>query len=64
MAKTEYVKNGHTRLHCAGVKLSLLYLGDLSASLGLRAKGHVRYAIRFKSHWDIELLSQNACCAE
>jgi len=44
MAKTEYVKNGHTRFHCAGVKLGLSYLGDFykpfSACLGLRAKGH------------------------
>jgi len=53
-AKIEYAKNGHTRLHCAGVKLGLSYLGNFykpfSASLGLRTKGHVRYAIRVKRH--------------
>jgi hypothetical protein len=28
LAKAEYVKNGHTRLHSAGVKLGFSYLGN------------------------------------
>jgi len=65
----KYVKNVHTRLHCAGVKLGLSYLGDFykpfSTSLGLRAKGHALYATRvIKRHCDIELLPQITCWAQ